>query len=411
MRLFKKNLPRKKWNSQTNAKWYCELRDHYGRIRRLALLTDKKASQEIGLRLEQLVSAKIAGIPPDISLMRWADALPVVIKQRLVDLDLLDSARLAIAEPLIEHFQDFRASLVSKGDTKAYVDLVCSRLKRILDECNFDFWPDVTGTKVQRFLDRIQDEGRGVSVRTASYFLRAINQFARFLRKEGRVKDSPLENVAVGKVSLDIRHERRPFTEKELRLLIKTARAGPARQRVSGPERALVYILAAETGLRANEIRTLTKSSFNLVADTPTVTVLAGYSKRRREDVLPLRPQTAELLREHLAMKLPTALALKVPARAYLMVKEDLEAVGIPYKDARGRYADFHSLRHTFVTNLAKSGVHPKTAQALARHSDINLTMSVYTHTVLDDQATALEGLPDLTTPEADEAKKTGTGA
>ncbi len=38
----------------------------------------------------------------------------------------------------------------------------------------------------------------------------------------------------------------------------------------------------------------------------------------------------------------------------------------------------FHSLRHSFGTMLAASGVHPKTAQQLMRHSDINLTMSRY---------------------------------
>ena len=50
------------------------------------------------------------------------------------------------------------------------------------------------------------------------------------------------------------------------------------------------------------------------------------------------------------------------------------------YKDHQGRYADLHANRHTFITNLARAGVSPKTAQTLARHSDIRLTMNVYTH-------------------------------
>jgi len=58
--------------------------------------------------------------------------------------------------------------------------------------------------------------------------------------------------------------------------------------------------------------------------------------------------------------------------------------------------ADFHALRHAFITNLARAGVHPKIAQDLARHSDINLTMSRYSHTVLAEQAEALAALPDL---------------
>ena len=56
-----------------------------------------------------------------------------------------------------------------------------------------------------------------------------------------------------------------------------------------------------------------------------------------------------------------------------------------PYKDADGRCADFHCLRHTFITALAGSGVTPKTAQTLARHSTITLTMDRYTHVGIHD--------------------------
>jgi site-specific recombinase XerD len=38
-------------------------------------------------------------------------------------------------------------------------------------------------------------------------------------------------------------------------------------------------------------------------------------------------------------------------------------------RDHEGRVADFHSLRHTFVTNLVNAGVAPKDAKELARHS------------------------------------------
>jgi site-specific recombinase XerD len=40
----------------------------------------------------------------------------------------------------------------------------------------------------------------------------------------------------------------------------------------------------------------------------------------------------------------------------------------------------FHTLRHTSITKLCNSGVHPKTAQTLARHSSIGLTMDKHTH-------------------------------
>ena len=81
----------------------------------------------------------------------------------------------------------------------------------------------------------------------------------------------------------------------------------------------------------------------------------------------------------------------------------------LAYRDHAGSVADFHALRHTFISNLARSGVHPKQAQTLARHSDINLTLNRYTHTTQGEQSEALERLPDLSSPVGRQAKATGT--
>ena len=78
------------------------------------------------------------------------------------------------------------------------------------------------------------------------------------------------------------------------------------------------------------------------------------------------------------------------------MVRGDLAAAGIPYEDGDGRFFDFHSLRGQFISNLAASGVHPKVAQTLARHSTITLTMNHYTHLDVFDVAGALDKLPGL---------------
>ena len=64
------------------------------------------------------------------------------------------------------------------------------------------------------------------------------------------------------------------------------------------------------------------------------------------------------------------------------------------YRNTAGRYADFHATRHTFISNLSRCGVRPKLAQTLARHSDINLTMQVYSHVELEDQNAAIAALP-----------------
>ena len=94
--------------------------------------------------------------------------------------------------------------------------------------------------------------------------------------------------------------------------------------------------------------------------------------------------------------------------RAFQMLRNDLDAAGIAYVTDDG-VADFHSLRHTFISNLVAGGVHPKLAQQLARHSTITLTMDRYSHVGLLDMNAALQSLPLTTAPESQGLRATGT--
>src|SRR5262249_2608782 len=109
-------------------------------------------------------------------------------------------------------------------------------------------------------------------------------------------------------------------------------------------------------------------------------------------------PTTAAQLRSFLAKLDLEAEVFKLPPRQGLaeMLRVDLAAAKIPYRDTANRVADFHALRHTFISNLAAGGVHPKTAQVLARHSTITLTMDRYSHIGRAADAQALNALPNL---------------
>ena len=76
--------------------------------------------------------------------------------------------------------------------------------------------------------------------------------------------------------------------------------------------------------------------------------------------------------------------------------KKDLAFAGIELEDESGRTIDFHALRVCFATHLSKAKVGPRTAQAALRHSDIKLTMQVYTDPQLLDVTGALDALPAL---------------
>ena len=71
-----------------------------------------------------------------------------------------------------------------------------------------------------------------------------------------------------------------------------------------------------------------------------------------------------------------------------------------------GRYNDIyrvqmpnitpHVCRHTYCSNMAKSGMNPKTLQYLMGHSDISVTMNVYTHIGFDDAEEELKRMEEF---------------
>jgi len=248
-------------------------------------------------------------------------------------------------------------------------------------------------------------------LQTCNHYLRAIKQFSRWLWRDGRLREDTLAHLSGYNVKLDRRHDRRALTDDEVTRLIEAAERGPKVGGMTGPERATLYRVALGTGFRANEIRSLMPESFDLNADPPTVTVEAGYSKRRRCDEQPIRTDLAELLRAYLTDKPKNKAAFRLPDKPGKTLRVDLDTAGIPYRDGAGCVVDFHALRHTFISNIVRSGAGVKVCQELARHSDPKLTLGVYTHLQVADKTKALDGLPSIRTdkPDRETARATGT--
>jgi len=179
----------------------------------------------------------------------------------------------------------------------------------------------------------------------------------------------------------------------------------------AGP-RALWYEVALYTGLRVGEIAALRWSDLDLDSLTPCVRLRAVTTKAGRADTVPLKRSLADKLRA-VRPPLPAADArvfLTTPTRKTFLA--DCRRAGIETRDDRGRTLDRHALRTTFCSWLSMVGVAPRTAQKLARHTSIELTMRNYTDDRLLDGVGAIENLPDLDVPlaaECETLQATGT--
>ena len=182
-----------------------------------------------------------------------------------------------------------------------------------------------------------------------------------------------------------------------------------------GTERALIYRTAVLTGLRLNELRTLTYRDLSF-GDVPFIKLSHSNEKNRQGSTLAIRPDLAAELPAWIAGRDRGDRVFNVPSGLLRIMDRDLKAAGVPKKDADGCVVHVHALRHSFGTHLSMAGVAPRVAQTAMRHSNISLTMGTYTDARLLDTAEAIEVLPMFRTkpenanePEGDRYGKTIT--
>ena len=373
-------------------KWWGRFRDEHGDERRVPLAIDKSAAQSMLVALVKKAERMAAGI---------TDPLEEHRKRRLT-----------------KHMEDFLQYLRDKGNTRDYVVHTEHHIKLCLEKCRFVTITDISASRVQGFLGDLRREGMAVG--TINHYLRAMKMFTRWMVKDRRHRENVLAYLSTMNAETDRRRLRRPLSPEEFERLLESTRKAKRTWRIAGESRALLYLIACYTGFRRNEIASVTPRSFDFTSKPPTLTVQAAYSKRRRIDVIPLRADFADFLRFWIESKRlkPDEPLLKIRGKGTAdMLRRDLawarktwieeaktpeeraareKSSFLTYTDAEGRVADFHSLRKTFITNLSRAGVTPKMAQSLARHSDINLTMNVYTMLNVSDQAAAVEALPPI---------------
>ena len=421
MRVFRQQYTDRNGQTKESAKWYVELKDHNDAYKRIPGFTDKSSTTELGRKLVKLVSARVANDPPSAELIRWIEGLPISLRNKLVSLGMVDGQSSVSGKRLADHLKDFNQNLKDRGRTPAYCQLVTTRVQAILDDCEFRQLNDIAADKVEGFLAKLQTKGR--SQQTRNDHLTAMKNFLNWMVSNRRLTANPLSHLSGGNVKVDRRLERREMSEEEIRWLLVTVQSGKTIHGLTGWQRFTLYSVALGTGLRASELASLTPQSLDLASDPPTVRILAKNEKARRGDTLPLPPDLAELLKGWLpsiesdanlwpgpwaAHKWASKFVqhdLKAAREAWLKAAPDAaerEAMAktdfLSYRDAEGRQADFHALRHTFLSRLGRSGASAKVMQRLARHSTVGLTLDRYTHAGLFDLQSAVEKLPPLPT-------------
>ena len=313
----------------------------------------------------------------------------------------------AIGKSLTDLLTEFISVFRSRGLTHDYVRLVQFRLNRLLAITGWKAPGDISGRSMERALASLREKGTHPS--TANAYLSHARTWTEWMR----LPLEPLRGVQPLPTKGIEKRKRRALTDDEaVRLLTATLASTQKVEGYTGEERYWAYQLALATGLRANEIRSITPESFNWQANT--VRVLCGAAKNRREAIQPLPLALVPSIRPFVAGRPPGPIWKRMKDACFFL-GHDLAVADVPYKLGL-EYADFHALRYTYATRLAKAGVLPAIAQRLLRHSDANLTMGLYTHLTSAELRHAIDSLPQYaphhapcTHPETASSVQNGT--
>jgi integrase len=296
------------------------------------------------------------------------------------------AVRKAAQSSLDEHLGQYVADLQALKRDDQYIYELKNRVRRLIKECTWKQIKDVTADSFQTWRAT-----QTLSPKTINEYLGSVSSLLNWMEKHERIARNPLQHVQKVQANGRQVRPRRAFADAEMQRLLAIAGA-----------RKVVYLTAVYTGLRRSELAAVERGDLHLEGEKPFINVRASTTKNHQQAIIALHPELVAELRLHVS-KLPAGasgiFAGVMPTMKRF--KADLSAAGIEFINAAGHRADFHSLRHTLATNLARAGTAPRVAMEIMRHSDMRLTAKTYTDAGLLPVADAVLKLPFLANPKA----------
>lgn len=266
--------------------------------------------------------------------------------------------REAAQRQLADHLEEFLGDMRRRGKSEKYLANLEYRVGRLITDCNWHLAKDVTADAFQAWLRGQVD----LKDKTANDYLEAVRCFLNWLVKLGRAGSNPLFSVEKVKSKAGRSEEIRALSDDEIRRLLAVA-----------GERKPVYLMAVHTGLRHGELGALKWCDLHLDAEMPFVRIRASTTKNGKSAEMRLHPELAQALRELKSAGVGDGEPVFERMPRIERFRRDLIKAGVALTDAQGKKTVFHSLRHTFGTNLARGGVASRVAMALMRRGDHRL--------------------------------------
>jgi integrase len=244
---------------------------------------------------------------------------------------------------------------------------------------------------------------RGLKDRSIQYVHSTLRKSLKSAVVDRLINHNPTDSVKPLKTPTGAARESKALDPDQVKALLEAA---------SDNRFEAFYVVAIHTGLRRGELLGLKWTDADLEAGTLTVrrsldvdSTFKMPKNRAARRTLKLTPRALDALKTHKVRQNAERLQAGSRWQDHGLVFPN--TVGKPMNAGNLYRREFqpllkraglanegftiHSLRHTFATTLAEKGVHPSTAQKMLGHSDIRMTLAIYTHATdeMQDAATA----------------------
>ncbi|MEM9065092.1 MAG: site-specific integrase [Planctomycetota bacterium] len=329
--------------------WHMEyVRSDGTRVRRTTKTTDRKLA---AARLAQEIAAdrgRAAG---------YADPSPAA--QRL---------------PIGDHLNSFERQHDLASRSKRHKQGVFNQARRICKLVGARDARDLTTPKIRAAL-----EEAAPLLKTRHNYLASIRAFCRYLVEQYALETNPAETIKLARPEQGNR--RRALTDAEVALLLHAPPPVPPAHPSLWPYRRDLYAFALATGGRSTELSNVLVGDIDFTPDGDALINIRGDGTKNAQTRIVGVPAKDELVMGILRRRIEgrSRADAVFPARVRPPVfRKDCVRAGIMPDDGRGRQLVFHSLRNTFATRMALSGMAMKQLQELMGHADPNMTQRIY---------------------------------
>lgn len=278
---------------------------------------------------------------------------------------------------------------IEKGHSQLTVQNYDHYLQRFLEFAGDTTPAKITPDLIRKFrlqLNRMKNEqGRTLGKKTQNYHLIALRSFLKYLAKRD-IKSLTPEKIELA----DVEEKQISFLEPDELEKLFQATESEKNDLIRLRDRAILETLFS-TGLRVSELINLKRKNVNI--DRGEFTVSGKGGKNR---IVFLSESAASRLKEYLNKRQDNSPALFVRHRLQQKAEEDIseEFEGFSHLTPRTiqriiqkytiragitKKVTPHVLRHSFATDLLRSGADLRSVQSMLGHSSVTTTQ-VYTH-------------------------------